>query len=330
MLRLTDQQVAEFRGFVDSHNSFILGGHREPDGDCLMSCLGMAKILEKLGKPYRLFSAGPFKRSEIKEMESLFPDALPGWSADELKKQALIILDCAEVERLGEVNVDLSGLDVFIIDHHHTSMPAAGDRHHRIIDPGAPATALIVHQLYERIIGVPDEETAGRLFFGLVTDTNFFRFLPSHSGTVFQAAGRLTDAGAVPRTIYDDISAHKPFLTRKLLGLMLDRAEQRFGGQVIHTWETIADTQKFGKEGRDSDALYQLFLSVERVRAVLFVRQEKQFKCTVGMRSKGTLDVGAIAAKFGGGGHTNAAGLTMNDDIKAVRQILLEELERAL
>ena len=89
---ITDEQAQQFKDFVQAYDSFIVVGHKEPDGDCIASSLGVAAILKKLGKPYQLISAGPFKRTEIKDYEKLF-----GRQATLLqtgKKTALILFDC--------------------------------------------------------------------------------------------------------------------------------------------------------------------------------------------------------------------------------------------
>jgi phosphoesterase RecJ-like protein len=327
---IQDAQLASFKRFVECHSHFIIAGHKEPDADCLTSGLGVAAILDAFKKPYRFFSAGPFKRQEIKRFEHLFDKAFP--IVDSRSSTALIIVDCAEIERLGETNFDVSKLDTFVIDHHRTSVGASdiAPDECRIIDPASPSTTMLIQQLYEGLVGKLDEQTASLLFLGLATDTNFFRFLEPEQSEVFRAAGRLVESGASPRKIYDDMSGGQLFSTRKLLGMMLDRAERRFDGQVIYTYETLADTQSVGKDGRDSDSLYQLLLSVEGVKAVVVVRQETDRNCTVGMRSRGPLDVSAVAAKFGGGGHKNAAGLTTPGTIKTVLPAILDEIERAL
>jgi phosphoesterase RecJ-like protein len=327
---LTDKEIAGFKAFIDAHERFIVAGHKEPDGDCLMSCLGMAALLKKLGKGTAFFSAGPFKRAELRPWEGEFPGSLP---ADAPGEWALVVLDCSDLDRLtDEKTTDptvapvLAALPRFAVDHHRT---ATSDEN-ALVNPDAPATTVLVQQLYQALVGPLDAETAGHLFFGLATDTGFFRFLPPGSGTVFRLAADLADAGADPRSISDDVTGSKPFLTRRLLGQMLSRAELHFDGQVVYTWETIGDTQKYGKEGRDSESLYQLFLNVEKVRAVVFIRQESKEKCTAGMRSKGSLNVGGIAAKFGGGGHINAAGMTAPGEIRQVRDLIFAELEKAL
>ena len=208
--------------------------------------------------------------------------------------------------RLGEIEAQLTDLDTFIIDHHKT---ASCDTNDSIIDSTSPATAAIIQQLYENIIGTPDKVTANILFFGLSTDTGYFKFLDTTSAEVFMLAARLVEAGANPRIIYDEISSGKPYSTRKLLGATLDRAESCFDGKLVIALEKMEDTRKYGAEGRDSDALYQLLLAVNNVEAVVFVREETDKTCTIGFRSRNEIDVSAIAAVFGGGGHKNAAGV---------------------
>jgi phosphoesterase RecJ-like protein len=327
MMILTAEQIAAFKSFIDSHETFIIAGHKEPDGDCISCCKGMSYIIRNVNKTYTMLSAGPFKRTEIRSAAPLFKDALPFMSQEERKRCGLIIVDCSEIARLGEIDGDFKGLDAFIIDHHKT---ASDSLQNAIIDPTAPAAACLVQQLYEALVGKMDEEVAHTLFFGLATDTGFFRFLTQDSAEVFKAAARLVEAGANPRTIYDEITSGKPWNTRKLLGLMLDRAERKFNGKLIITWETMEDTHKYGLEGRDSDALYQMLLAVDGVEAVLFVRQEAENSCTIGLRSRSAADVSVIAAKFGGGGHKNAAGGSIEGRIETVIPAICKEFAKIL
>lgn len=325
MLILTAEQIAAFKDFITSHDTFLIVGHKEPDGDCISSCLGMSYIVKHFTKPYVMLSAGPFKRTEIKTTAPLFKDEIPFMTQAERDKCGLLIVDCSELSRLGEIEGDFKGLDAFIVDHHKT---ADASLKQAIIDPSSPAASCIVQQLYESLVGKPDAEAAHTLFFGLATDTGFFRFLMQDSAEVFRAAARLVEAGANPRKIYDEMTSGKPWPTRKLLGLMLDRAERKFNGRLIVTWETMEDTHKYGLEGRDSDALYQMLLAVDGVEAVLFVRQETEHSCTLGFRSRDEVDVSAIAAKFGGGGHKNAAGGSVEGRIETLIPAICKEFAK--
>ena len=324
---ITQQQLTAFRSFIDSHSTFIIAGHKEPDGDCISSCLGISFILDRLNKPYVLINAGPFKRPEIKKHADRFTSEVPFMLQSERNECGLIIADCSEISRLGELEGDITGLDTFIIDHHKT---AAVEGSNTIIDPTSPAAACMVQQIYEGLIGKPNKEEAEILFTGLATDTGYFRFLTENSSEVFRETARLVEYGANPKEIYSLITGGKAWNTRKLLGIMLERAERYCNGKLVVTWETMEDTRKYGQEGRDSDALYSSMLAVDGVEAVLFVRQETEHNCTAGFRSKEKCDVSAIAAKFGGGGHKNAAGTSLEGRIETVIPSIVKEFSKVL
>ncbi len=323
---ISDEKISEFNSFLNSHEFFYIIGHKEPDGDAIYSCLGIADLLKAKKLRYQLLSAGPFKRNEIKQKARLFSNEMIFLSEPERKKTGLIILDCSEFSRLGDIEGDLKSLDTFIIDHHKT----ADVSENCIIDSSSPATACLVQQLYEKIIGPLPKSTAETLFTALSTDTGYFRFLNEDSAEVFRQAARLVDAGANPRTTYDFITGGKPFATRKLLGIMLDRSERHFNNKLAFTYETMEDTKKWGQEGRDNDALYSLLLAAEGIEAVLFIRQDTELTCTCGFRSRDKIDVSAIAAKFGGGGHKNAAGLSIDGKIADVKEKIFQEFKKVL
>ena len=184
--------------------------------------------------------------------------------------------------------------------------------------------------MYESVVGDIAKDAAEILFTGLCTDTGFFRFLETDSAEVFKAASRLVSSGANPRATYDFITGGKPYATRKLLGVALSRAERYLDGKLIVTSETTDDTQKWGVDGRDSDALYTLLLAAEKTLAVVFVRQESEYSCTIGFRSRGDVDVSAVAAKFGGGGHKNASGASSSGKIDTLIPQIVKEFARIL
>lgn len=327
MLSLSANSIKRFTHFIKDHKSFVIAGHKEPDGDCISSSLVLAKILDHYKKPYQILSAGPFKRPETKKYESRFAKEYTAFCTEQ-PKPGLFIVDCSDITRLGDVQQSLPEMDIFIIDHHKSSEKI--DSQNSIIDSSAPAVACIMQLLYEECVGIPNEEIAKLLFFGLSTDTGFFRFLDSQSSDVFQAASRLVSAGANPRVTYDEITSGKPFNTRKLLGIMLDRAKQYCNNKLIVTYELMEDTYKYGREGRDSDMLYSILLAVEGVQAVVFLRQETDVNCTIGLRSRDEIDVSKVAEVFGGGGHKNASGSSTQGTISSILPILLKEFDKIL
>lgn len=328
MKEITEIEVKAFSDFIKNHNFFYIIGHKEPDGDCISSCLGMKAILEHFKKPYKLLSAGPFKRTEIQEYENLFSNEANFMTEDERKETGLIIVDCSEFSRLGDIEGDIKGLDTFIVDHHKTS--SCPENAISIIDSTCPAAALLVQFLYENLAGKIDKQLAETLFFGIMTDTGFFRFLSSNDASVLVMISHLLEAGADPRKTYDRINSGKPYSTRKLLGVLLDHTELFLDGKLALTYETMEDTWKFGQEGRDSDLLYSALLSVKGVEAVVFIRQESENNCTAGLRSRDRIDVSIVASKFGGGGHKNASGLSCEGRIETLIPSIVKEFARII
>lgn len=320
---ITQEEVSRFKSFIDSHRNFIIAGHKEPDGDCVSSSLGVAELLKKLDKKVLTINAGPFKRTELKKFEHKFFNRIKNTLFR--PETGLIIVDCSEYSRIGDIDERLETLDTFIIDHHKTAAP---DLKNAIIDPTAPAAACIVQQLYEEIAGKPDKKTAETLFFGLSTDTGFFRFLDTEQAETFNAAARLVEYGANPRETYDEITGGKPYSTRKLLGVLLTKAETFFNGRLVITIENLEDTRKYGLEGRDSDSLYQLLLSCANVQAVVFLREESEQTCTIGFRSRNDIDVSSVASIFGGGGHKNAAGACTEGIPEEIHHRIVQEFEK--
>lgn len=328
---LSDKDISSFKTFIENHNFFFVIGHKEPDGDCIASCLGIASILDSFNKEYQLLSAGPFKRNEISKYESYFSSETEFLDENERRACGLIITDCSEFIRLGDIDGDLKNLDTFIIDHHKTS--GLTENVQGYINSNAPACAYIIQLFYEKLVGKIPTDIAKILFFGICTDTGFFRFLTSaipESADLLEASSRLVSYGADPKTTYNEINSGKPYSTRKLLGILLNKAEKYLDGKLIITYESLEDTKKYGLEGRDSDALYQLLLSSKGVEAAVFLRQDTPTTCTGGFRSVEKVDVSIVASKFGGGGHKNASGMSTEGNVERLIPLIVKEFARIM
>jgi phosphoesterase RecJ-like protein len=240
-----------------------------------------------------------------------------------------IILDCSAPDRTGDLATFLKGLPTAVIDHHETGMYAglaqnsAGGLFY--VDAHAPSTTFMVLKLIEALGLAPFKEEAEFLFFGLCTDTGFFRFVDSEGAETFEAAASLIRSGANPKTAFAAINGGKSLDSRRLMGHILTRAESFFNGKLILSSEEYGESRHFGLEGRDSDSLYQLLQSVTGVEAIVIIRQESPENCTVGFRSRDWVDVGRIAASLGGGGHKNAAGLSIKGTIAELRPKIVKK-----
>jgi phosphoesterase RecJ-like protein len=312
----------ELLDFIRDGTKFLLAGHKEPDGDCVGSQLALASALKRLGKEVIPCSAGPFKRTEIASFADKFIQ-MPGEKDREGSR--VIIVDCSAADRTGDLEPALTGLPTAIIDHHATGSSGA-DRSGEVVflDTEAPSVTFMILALIEALGLDPSPEEADLLLFGLCTDTGFFRHVDNQGAETFAYASRMIRAGASPKDAYLAIHGGKSLGSRVLIGLLLSRAESHYGGKLIFTSEQYEETQRFGLEGRDSDSLYQLLQGVAGVEAIVVVRQESPENCTVGLRSRDSVDVAKIAAQFGGGGHKNAAGISVPGTIGEFRPQIIE------
>ncbi|MDR0511581.1 MAG: bifunctional oligoribonuclease/PAP phosphatase NrnA [Treponema sp.] len=319
---LAQKVPSELLDFIRCGSSFIVAGHKEPDGDCVGSQLALTSVLRRMGKQAIACSPGPFKRLEIKPFEHLFSKPPPG-----VQDTRVIIADCSTANRLGDLQPLLEGLPTMVIDHHENACePLLYDGY---LDGEAFSTTYLVHRVIYALGLSPNKEEAEMLFLGLCTDTGFFRHVEGNSGgaEVFETAADLVRCGADPKAAFAAMYGGKSLRSRKLIGQILLNAESLFEGRLIISCEGQAETKTYGAESRDSDTLYQLLQSVDGVQAIVIIRQESQENCTVGFRSRDWVDVGSIAESFGGGGHKNAAGLYIQGTIAELKQEIIRAFE---
>ncbi len=315
----------ELLQFLRDFDHFYILGHIEPDGDCIGSQIALGLFLSRIGNSSTLVNPGPFERTEVRHFAPRFSRELPKRRSE---KEAIIIVDCSTLDRIGDLAEQLDGRPVAVIDH-HASGELFGDV--RFVDASIPATTLLVQAVIETLGEAPAPDEAKMLFFGLATDTGFFRFLDENSGDVFHAAARLAETGASPRETSALISSGRTFASRKLIGRLLERAKPYADGRFILTYMTAEERSEFGKENRDSDALYQLLLSIEGCEVIAFLREESEAVCKGSLRATSEIDVGEIATHVGGGGHQKAAGFLNRASLQETREkvirLVTERLE---
>jgi len=314
--------------FIKTGSKFIIAGHKEPDGDCVGSQLALKSAITRLGKTAVVCSAGPFKRTELREYTGLF---VPVPQNEDRTGTKVIIVDCSGRERIGDIKEYLEEFPCAVIDHHSAvTHPPSTPEAPVYIDASSPSCTLLVYKLITALDLVMTKEEAVLLLFGLCTDTGFFRHMTEKTSAAFEAAAEMIRCGASPKNIFGIINGGKSLNSRILMGRILARTESHFDGKLLLSCETLDEFNTFGYESRDSDSLNQLLMSVAGVEAVAIIRQELADNCTVSLRSIDKVNVAQIAASFGGGGHKNAAGLTMKGDISYAKNCILESFSKVI
>ncbi|MPM41208.1 Bifunctional oligoribonuclease and PAP phosphatase NrnA [bioreactor metagenome] len=319
-----DEQILDL---IRSRDEFIVLGHISPDGDCLSSQMAMNSLLLKMGKTVHMANAGPFDRSEISHLRADFLSHIDKELYD--RSPIAVVVDCSSPERLGHLAQEIEGLVTIIFDH-HSSGELFGT--HRYIVHRSVSTTLIIMQLYKALDVEISQEIAEHLFFGFATDSGFFRFINAYRGETLRLAAELVDLGVSPNTMADRMTGGKSLGYVKYLGKLIDRSESHFDGRLMVSSSCLSDRDAFITTDKPSDSLYAMLLSVQGVEVVLFFKELEGGKTEVGFRSshQSTIDVGGLAERFGGGGHKKAAGATVQNDIKVVRQQLIDAVGELL
>jgi len=300
---------------IEQRQRFLLTSHARPDGDAVGSALACSQILRLMGK-----EAEVVLRDGVPRIYHPLPFADTVITAERVngKYEAAIILECDSIQR-----TQLHGLeDRFLIniDHHVSGRPFA---HVNWIDPKAVATAELVYRL-AREAGVRiSPEIATCIYTAVLTDTGSFMFEGTNEHT-FGLARELVLAGADParcaRSVYFGHSTAK----MRLLGAALSNLHRE--GSLAWIWVTREQMEHVGAKEEDCEGLVNYALSIHDVEVAAFFRELPDGRFRVSLRSKGQLNVSAVAQLFGGGGHECASGCALEGPLSIAVARVVEQL----
>jgi phosphoesterase RecJ-like protein len=235
----------------------------------------------------------------------------------------MVTFDCASIDRLGPLAGPARRAGELIWIDHHTSNDGVGTI--PVIDPRASSTAELVYRLVRRIGGPVPPEAAACLYAGLVTDTGRFQYEATTPETLRLAAELREhpfDHARLAQALYED----NRFAYLRLLGLALRRAVLEPDADLVWTYLTQADLQDAGVAAPETDDLIDVLRTAREADVAAVVKQQRDGRFKVSMRSRGGHDLARVAASFGGGGHRLAAGYTSRHGVVET----VERLKRAL
>jgi phosphoesterase RecJ-like protein len=306
---------------IRQRQRFVLSSHSRPDGDSIGSQLAMAFALQALGKQAHLVN---LDRAPAPLLQ------FPGVSAIEISDRvsgdydAAIIMECGDLARTGVAGLDRSY--VINIDH-HPGNTAYGQLNW--FDASAAACGEMVLDLIDAL-GVPLQlDIATHIYLAILTDTGSFHY-SSISPRTFEICRRTLEAGVDPvlvaRNVYDSNNMGR----LKLFGSVLSAMQLDPTGRIAIVYLDHEMAREAGGTYEDTEGLINLPLTVKEIEAVVFFKQTEGDEYRVSMRSKGEVDIGAIAKQFGGGGHKNAAGCTVRGPIETLQKTFVERIDRAI
>ncbi len=299
-------------------------GHEKPDGDCIGSQLACAGLLKKLNKKVHILSSGPFSDAVSQLYRAFFPMYPPSEDVVRAHKgdAAVICVDTSSPSRLGHFFLPLKDLPLAVIDHH-----AEGESYGEVkyIDQTASSNTLLIYRLFKEYRIVPTKEDAYFILLGLLTDTQFFRFVSAKNTEPFEVAAKMVRLGVSPREIYRQIEFGYTFLSRKILATILNRATRVNNNRIVLTHIRHGDYM-YKDDIPQSYEVYQILQGVQKIEIVVYihedVRDDGSVVCKIGLRSQRIVDVAKIARSFNGGGHTKASGFMIAKPLSEVWDFL--------
>jgi phosphoesterase RecJ-like protein len=238
--------------------------------------------------------------------------------------EAGIIMECGDLARTGVAG--LEGHFLINIDHHPGN---SGFGQINWFDPSAAACGEMVFDLV-RALDVPlTVEIATHIYLAVLTDTGSFHY-SSISPRTFDICRLTLEAGVDPvqmaRAVYDSNSLGR----LKLFGSVLNAMRTDDSGRIAILYLDHEMAREAGGTYDDTEGLINEPLTVKAIQAVVFFKQIEGDEYRVSMRSKGGVDIGAVARELGGGGHKNAAGCTVSGAIDALQLMLVKRMEDAV
>ncbi|MFO7448081.1 MAG: bifunctional oligoribonuclease/PAP phosphatase NrnA [Ignavibacteriaceae bacterium] len=319
----------KLKQIITENSSFLLTTHVNPDADAIGSEIAFYNILKKLGKeifivnhsitPYNLLFLDPDRKIEHYSEEKHSPLFN--------KVDVLVALDFSRSDRVVRMQNNFVRSDKLkiCIDHHQEPEEFCD---FYFLDTSYSATGQIIYDFIKKTnITVLDYETAYPIYAAIMTDTGSFRF-DRITPDIHRIIAELLELKVNPNEVYDNIYDQSKFSKVKLLGKALDSMQLYGVDKQIAYMVLYQDAFKeLDALESDTDGFVNFSLSVENVRiGMLFVELKDGFK--ISFRSKGNIPVNKLAAEYGGGGHTNAAGVRIfHEKLSGYIPIMLKKAE---
>jgi phosphoesterase RecJ-like protein len=327
----------DFKKVIDLINKsgrILITTHTKPDGDALGSLAAMSDALMTLGKEVKPLILSPMPQW----YEYLFSEKVPVLG-ENIKLEDLtagrfdsfdliMIVDTNSPGQLPEFEKYLKQIktQVIVIDHHRTS---DGLGALEIVESDASATGMVILELLKVAGWDITEKMAEALFVAISTDTGWFQFNNTDSRT-FSACSELIDLGAKSSQIYQKLFETCSYERFKLKITMLNTLELHLEGRFATMQILKKDFEDTGGTYADTENLINESRIIKTVdTTALFIELgDGRIRCS--LRSKGAIDVGKIAEKFGGGGHKMAAGTFAPPPIEKAKKLIYDEISKRL
>ena len=305
---------------IRRYRRFVVTTHMEPDGDAVGSALAAALALRALGKEVMVCLADP-----IPPMYDFLPGSSDarGEIPPAFDPECLLILDCSDLDRAGEIvsRVNVHQTTVINVDHHGSNTRFG---HFNWVE-ACGATGELVYLLIQALEIPVTREMGICLYTAILTDTGGFRYRSTTQRTL-EIAGEIVGLGVNPGEVAEHAWERYPLERFQILGKALQNLRVSCGGRVADFYVNHAMLDGNGFSPSIVEGFVNYPREIDGVLVSIFFRERGEDQFRVSLRSKGAADVASVAQAFGGGGHMNAAGCLVEGPFEVVREQILRKV----
>jgi len=297
---------------IRKRETFLITTHVNPEGDAIGSSLALALALSSIGKKVEVITQDPVPKG-LKFLPS--SDTIKQAKSIDRRFDAVITVDCGDLERVGFLKIDNIPGDILInIDHHVTNKGFGAVN----FVEDAVASAQLIYDIMKRLNISLTPDIATCIYTAIMTETGSFRYSNTTSET-FKIAQEMVSAGATPWNIAEHIFNRNNIGRIKLLGLILENLDRSDDGKI--SWITVKEQmyRETGTSKEDVEDFINFPRSIEGVEVAILFRESNQ-GWKISLRSNGKVDVSNMALEFGGGGHSMAAGFFIQGGHEEVKK----------
>ena len=301
---------------IEKSRYILIITHVNPDPDSIGSALALSNLFHENKIKHKVFNISsdlPQNLDFIPRFEKI-TDQLPAFF------DLAISVDCGTYKRLG-FELDPS-IPLINFDHHKSNNSFGAVN---IVDPMKSSTAELVFEFFKHNGLYITKNSATALYVGIYDDTLAFS-LGRCDELTFEKINFLVECGASPSEIANKLLRRDSLAKYRIIPKVLDSLELFKEGEVASIIAREEWFKQTGAHNRDCEDALDMIMSIAVVRIAIFVRIVNG-GARVSLRSKGQIDVAKIAGEFGGGGHFNASGCTIETlDVEKAKEIVLKEI----
>jgi bifunctional oligoribonuclease and PAP phosphatase NrnA len=298
--------------------------HNSPDGDSIGSSLALMLGLMKLNKDVYILC-----NDKIPEVYNFLPYIKNLTNASNIIKDGtdcIVVLDCGSYDRISvDLNNFVKSYNLINVDHHLTNQ-VYGDIN--LIDTHASAVGELVYSILKELSVDIDEKISLCLYTSIVTDTGGFKYSNTTTDT-HNIIGELIKTGIDFSEIHRLIFENKKYERVKLYGSVINSLYLTCNDRICVMKLTSEILSNFSNKASDTSDIISIGMEIDTVEVAILLKEMPE-GVKISLRSKSIVDVRKIAELFGGGGHTRAAGLSIDKSLNEVEKIIINAIENEL